>query len=147
MKEFLDSVIEYLEGQFDNATSLSKKLNGYYAYEKDLIPTSDKPFFVVQYLNYSLKTESFEEEETIYAPIQITVYGVKMKINNVLYTPQEAAMILGNMCRKYMDSMKYSSSNIITMSRNSISPPLPYEDGSKAYFVALRYKIEIKNND
>lgn len=145
MKEFLDSIIEYLDEKFGSATSLSKKLKGYYAYKKDLIPTSETPFYVIQYLDYSTNKEDFESEETINAPIQITVYGVKMKINGVLYTPQESAMILGNICRKYMENFKYTNSDIVTMTRNSISPSLPYEDGSKAYFVALRYRIEIKN--
>ena len=144
MKIFLDRIIEFLDYQFDSDATIVEKPLGHYAYEQGLEP-STKPYYVVQLLDNSTQDETFDEETTDNMPIQINVYGVKTEIDAQLLSAQESAIILGQKCIKYMKEFKYTQEDIISMRRTSCTPALPYEDGSKAYFTAIRYNI-IKSN-
>lgn len=147
MKAFVDRIIEYLNDKFSEDTALSKKPLGHYAYEKDLIPTATTPFFVVQLLDNSTQSETFDEEVTINAPIQVNLYGVKMKVNDIIVDAQEVAFILADKCKAFMEEFKYTESGIVSMRRTSCTPALPYEDGSKAYYTAMRFNIIITNKE
>ena len=141
MKTFIDRIIEYLDDEFAKISTLSKKPKGHYAYEKGLTPTATTPYYVVQLLDNYTNKEDFQEEVSVNMPIQVNVYGVKMNIDNVDTSAQKVATILGDMCVDILEKFKYSQSDIIAMRRTSCTPALPYEDGSKAYFTAIRYNI------
>lgn len=147
MKAFVDNIIEYLNGKFNADTTLSKKPMGHYAYEQNLIPNATTPFFIVQLLDNSTQSETFEEEVTINAPIQINLYGVKMKVNDIIANAQEVAFILADKCKAFMEEFKYTESGIVSMRRTSCTPALPYEDGSKAYYTAMRFNIIINKEN
>lgn len=140
MKTFIDRVIKYIDDKFNADDTLSKKPLGHYAYEHGLIP-STTPYYVVQILDNSTNDEDFEQEISIGIPIQINMYGVKMTIDSKVKNAQECAMILADKCVSFLEDFKYSQDDIITMRRTSCTPALPYEDGSKAYFTAIRYNI------
>lgn len=140
MKTFIDRIIEYLDGEFNSVTNLSKKPKGHYAYEHGLEP-STTPYYVVQLLDNYTSKEDFQEEVLVNMPIQVNVYGVKMNINDTTTNAQKVATILGDMCVGFLEKFKYSQDDIITMRRTSCTPALPYDDGSKAYFTAIRYNI------
>lgn len=144
MIEFIDDVISYLDSKFNSATSLSKKPVGHLAYEKGLEPDAVTPFYTIQIIDNSTSSEDFEKETVESCPIQINVYGVKMKVNNVIKDSQTVSLILADLCKSYMEEFKYSSSKIVSMRRMMISPALPYEDGSKSYYSVLRYNINLK---
>ncbi len=140
MKAFLDRIIQYLDDKFNADTTLSEKPVGHYAYEHGLVPTTTS-YYVVQLLDNSTQGETFLEETIINVPIQIIMYGVKMDIDGQLQSAQESSIILGQKCIKFLEEFKYSQKDIISMRRTSCTPALPYEDGSKAYFTAIRYNI------
>lgn len=140
MKAFLDRIIEYLDGEFNSVNTLSKKPRGYYAYKQGLEPSTN-PYYVVQVLDNYTNREDFQEEVSVNMPIQVNVYGVKMNIDDTTMSAQEVATILGDLCVGFLEKFKYSQDDIITMRRTSCTPALPYEDGSKAYFTAIRYNI------
>lgn len=146
MKAFIDNIIEYLNGKFSADTTLSKKPIGHYAYEKDLTP-STVPFFTVQLLDYSTQDEDFVEETVISAPIQINLYGVKMNVGKILCNAQTTSLVLAEKCKTFMDEYKYTQGNVVSMRRQSCTPALPYDDGSKAYYTAMRFNITITNKE
>lgn len=141
MKTFVDSVIKYLDDKFSANTTLSKKPLGHYAYEKDLVPTAVTPFYTVQLMDNSTASETFLAEATANYPLQINLYGVRMKVDKKDTDAQSVAYILADMCKAYMDEFKYSQRNIVQMRRTSCTPAMPYEDGSKAYYSAMRFNI------
>lgn len=141
MKAFIDNIIKYLDDKFNADVALSKKPLGHYAYEKDLIPTAVTPFYTVQLLDNSTRTETFLEEATISTPIQINLYGVRMKVNKVDTDAQSVSYYLAEQCKTFMEEYKYTNSDVVSMRRTSCTPALPYEDGSKAYYSAMRYNI------
>lgn len=140
MKQFLDRIIEYLDNKFNADTTLTQKPVGHYAYEYGLIPDTE-PYYVIQLLDDSTQSETFLEETTINMPIQLNVYGVNNETDENTQSAQENAIILGQKCIDFMEEFKYSQDDIISMRRTSCTPALPYEDGSKAYFTAIRYSI------
>lgn len=140
MKTFIDRIIEYLDSGFDKISALSKKPKGHYAYEQGLLP-STTPYYVVQLLDNYTSKEDFQEEVEVTMPIQVNVYGVKMNIDGITTNAQQVAIILGDMCVKLLEEFKYTQNDITTMRRTSSTPALPFEDGSKAYYTAIRYKI------
>lgn len=144
MQGFVDEIIEYLDGKFKADPNLVKEVKGHYAYEKGLEPTADTPFYIVQLLDDSTASEDFNREVTHNSPIQITLYGVKMKINNKLQQPQSVSFYLADQCRKFMEEYKYSSKKITSMRRTASTPALPYGDGTKAYYSVIRYNITLK---
>lgn len=146
MKTFIDDIIKYLNDKFNADNTLSKKPIGHYAYEKDLVP-STSPFFTVQLLDYSTSSEDFMSEVTIIAPIQINLYGVKMNIGKILCNAQTTSLVLAEKCKTFMEEFKYTESGIVSMRRTSCTPALPYEDGSKAYYTAMRFNIIITNKE
>ncbi len=147
MKSFIDKIIEYLNGKFNSDTTLSKKPIGHYAYEKDLLPNATTPFYTVQMLDNSTQSETFSEECTINAPIQINLYGVKMKVRDNLTEAQAVAYILAEMCKAFMEEYKHTQSGIVSMRCTSCTPALPYENGSKAYYSVIRYNIIINKEN
>jgi hypothetical protein len=141
MKTFLDRIIKYLDDEFANISTLSKKPKGHYAYEQGLTPTATTPYYVAQLLDNNTNKEDFQEEVSINVPIQVNVYGVKMNVDGQTKSAQEVSIILGDMCVEILEKFKYSQPDIVAMRRTSCTPALPYEDGSKAYFTAIRYNI------
>lgn len=140
MKAFLDRIIEYLDEKFNADETLLKKPVGHYAYEQGLAPSTE-PYYVVQLLDNATQGETFLEETTVNMPLQLNVYGVKSDIDEQSESAQESALILGQKCIQFLEEFKYSQSDIISMRRTSCTPALPYEDGSRAYFTAIRYDI------
>lgn len=144
MQEFVDEIIEYLDGKFDADTNIANKPKGHYAYESGLTPDGKVPFYVVQLLDNSTATEDFNREVSVNSPIQISLYGVKMKVGGKIKDPQSVSYYLADQCKKFMEEYKYSSEKITTMRRTSSTPALPYEDGSKAFYSVIRYNITLK---
>ena len=144
MKQFIDDIIKYLDDKFSNESSLAIKPKGHYAYEHGLVPDSKTPFYVVQLMDNSTSQEDFNQEISARMPIQIHVFGVKMKINDKISKAQDSSLILAELCTKFLNEYKYTSKSITSMNRTSCTPALPYEDGSKAYYSVIRYNIEIK---
>jgi len=144
MKQFIDDIISYIDTQFSNDDSLTKTLVGHYAYEKGLEPDAVTPFYTVQLLDNSTSLEDFDRETVISVPLQINVYGVKMKVGGVLNDAQNVSLILAEKCISFLEQFKYSTNKVISMRRITCSPALPYDDGSKAYYSAIRYNIQLK---
>lgn len=144
MQEFVDEIIAFLDSKFNADTNITNKPKGHYAYEKGLEPTSTTPFYTVQLLDDSTATEDFNRETTYNSPIQINLYGVKMKLKGKLENPQIVSYYLAEQCKKFMEEYKYSSNRITTMRRTASTPALPYGDGSKAYYSVIRYNITLK---
>ena len=144
MQEFVDEIIAFLDGKFNADTNITNKPKGHYAYEKGLEPTSDIPFYTVQLLDDSTANEDFNREVTYNSPIQINLYGVKMKLKGKLQNAQKISFYLAEQCKKFMEEYKYSSNRITTMRRTASTPALPYGDGSKAYYSVIRYNITLK---
>lgn len=144
MQEFVDEIIEYLDGKFEADTNIASKPKGSYAYKSGLIPDGKSPFYVVQLLDNSTATEDFNSEVSVNSPIQISLYGVKMKVGGKINDAQSVSYYLADQCKKFMEEYKYSSEKITNMRRTSSTPALPYEDGSKAYYSVIRYNITLK---
>lgn len=144
MQEFVDDIIKYLDSKFYDDANIINKPKGHYAYEKGLEPTADTPFYTVQLLDDSTSNEDFNREITYNSPIQINLYGVKMKLKGKLQNAQKISFYLAEQCKKFMEEYKYSSDKITMMRRTASTPALPYGDGSKAYYSVIRYNITIK---
>jgi len=147
MEEFVDNLIAYLDAQFVADDTIATKPEGHYAYEKGLEPTATTPFYTVELLDYSTQSETFLEETTISTPFQINVYGVKMRVSSVLKNAQEVSFILTQKVAKFMENYKYNTDNVVYMRRTAFTSPIPYEDGSKAYYSVLRYDATIQENE
>lgn len=147
MQEFIDEIIKYLDNMFKNDDNISNKPKGHYAYEKGLIPTATTPFYTVQLLDDSTYTDDFNNEVSYNSPIQINLYGVKMKLKNKITDAQRISFYLAEKCKEFMEEYKYSSDKVITMRRTASTPALPYEDGEKAYYSVIRYNIIIKKEN
>lgn len=143
MQEFVDEIIKYLDGKFNADTNIINQPKGHYAYEKGLEPATT-PFYTVQLMDDSTATEDFNSEVTYNSPIQINLYGVKMKIKGKMENAQSVSFYLAEQCKKFMEEYKYSSKRITTMRRTASTPALPYGDGSKAYYSVIRYNITLK---
>lgn len=144
MQEFVDDIIKYLDSKFYDDANIINKPKGHYAYEKGLEPTADTPFYTVQLLDDSTSNEDFNREITYNSPIQINLYGVKMKLKGKLQNAQKISFYLAEQCKKFMEEYKYSSDKITMMRRTASTPALPYGDGSKAYYSVIRYNITLK---
>lgn len=144
MQEFVDDIIKYLDSKFYDDANIINKPKGHYAYEKGLEPTADTPFYTVQLLDDSTSNEDFNREVTYNSPIQINLYGVKMKLKGKLQNAQKISFYLAEQCKKFMEEYKYSSDKITMMRRTASTPALPYGDGSKAYYSVIRYNITLK---
>lgn len=145
MKSFLDEIIKYLENGYKIDNSFAKKPLGHYAYEFNLKPSTE-PYFEIQALSSADNEDDFYEVSSSSVDIQINLYGVKTKINNEIATAQECAMLLADKCEKIMTVFKNSSDNVIRMNKTIRSPAIPFDDGSKAYTIAIRYSIILNNN-
>ena len=143
MKAFIDEIIKYLDEKFNADFSLAKKPKGHYAYEFGLKPSTE-PYYEVQCLSESDTTEDFTRLVTTTADLQINLYGVKTKVNNNVVSAQQHAMILADKCENFMQEYKYESENITSMRKTVRSSTIPYEDGSKSYTTAIRYRIQLK---
>lgn len=146
MQEFVDEIIQYLDGKFDADANIINKPKGHYAYEKGLEPTSTTPYYTVQILDNPTISEDFNSEVASSLVIQINLYGVKMKVKTKLENPQIVSFYLAEQCKNFMKDYKYSSNCILTMRRLTSMPALPYGDGSKAYYSVIRYNITLKEN-
>ncbi len=145
MIKFVDDIIAFLEDKFANDTDFSKEIKGYYAYKSGLKPNATTPYFVVQLLDNQSGKEEFDKETTAITPIQITVYGVTMKVSNKLTDAQLVSGIMFDKVINYMNDYKYTTTKIGSMRRmGSGANMIDYDGSGKTYYSALRYSIEIK---
>lgn len=143
MKKFIDDLISYLDGKFTADLSISKKPKGHYAYEYGLIPSTE-PYYTIQSLTNTDDSEDFNNLVSQTIDLQINLYGVKARISNVVTEALPFSMVIADLCEKFMQEFKYSTNKIVSMIMVTRSPTLPYNDGSKSYTTAIRYRIEIK---
>lgn len=144
MKSFIDEIIEYLDGKFANDDELTKKPKGHYAYDYGFQPSTE-PYYEIQALNEEDTDEEFTRLVTATVDLQINVYGVKTRFNNKAVTAQEHTFILADKVDTYLQEYKYTSNRVTSMRKMTKTPPIPFDDGSKAYTSAIRYRCEIKN--
>lgn len=145
MIKFVDDIIAFLEDKFASDTDFSKEIKGHYAYKSGLKPNATTPYFVVQLLDNQSGKEEFDKETTAITPIQITVYGVAMKVSNKLTGAQRVSGIMFDKIINYMNSYKYTTNKVGSMRRmGSGANMIDYDGSGKTYYSVLRYSIEIK---
>lgn len=144
MINFLNDMILYLDNKFESESSLEVTPKGYLAYSYNIDPDGFTPYYVIQLLDNSTNSEDFSREVTTLSPIQITTYGVNMKIDGSLTSAQMVSLVLAEKVQEFMEQYKYTTNNITSMRRTTVTPALPYEDGSKAYYSVIRYNIILK---
>ena len=142
LDDFSQKIITFLDKKFSEETSISKSPVGHLAYEYGLKPNTE-PFYVVQITDDYASDEVFNDELTRTISLQIHIYSVKMKINDVITSANRAAYKLADMCIGYLKELKYSDDDIKSMRKTGGTISLPYEDGSKSYMSILRYIIKI----
>lgn len=144
---FIQDLINYLDNEFANDTRIpkSKTLQGHLAFTKNLIQDTKKSFFVVNCLNNSPKTETFNSVKTIQLNIQIDVFALAGTFDGKQYLAEPMSIMLQNVVSEYMEKLKFGdvNENIILMREITSSPAIPYENGDRAYFSSLRYQFEI----
>lgn len=148
MEKFAKDLITYLDEKFQSDTCFSKSVTGDFAYANDLINFNGSSLkYVIEILDDRTETETFNSEATFSNPLQITVAGIKTKVNDVLTDSHEVAFILANKIKDFLEEYKYSgeNSNIIKMRRMVVSPPLKFNDAGTVYIASLRYDFILKS--
>lgn len=144
MIKFIDDIIEFLEDKFANDSDFAKEIKGHYAYAQGLQPDAITPYFIVQLLDNQSGDEVFDKEITAIMPIQITVYGVTMKVNDKLTGAQRVSGILSQKILEYMNDYKFNTNKVLSMRRmGSGANMIDYDGSGKSYFSVLRYSIEV----
>ena len=86
---------------------------------------------------------TFNGELVTYAPIQLTVYSVQMKIGNTARNPRDVAVIVADKICRYMSDLVNKIDDVLICQRTDYSAPFPMNEGATRYFVAVRYDILI----
>lgn len=145
---FINDLIDFLDAKFAADPKIESEIKGKSAFNTNLIREATQTFYVVRCISNSPRDETFVGVETLDLTLQIDIYALKGKYDNVSYLAEPLSMVLQNVVSNYMYELKYSGENpnICLMREITSSPSLPFENGSKAYQASLRYQIVIMRN-
>lgn len=148
MKDFIDSLIEYIKMSFENDDFIKTKVNVCKAYKSNLLPS---PKIVVYAVDDSevAQHNTFEGENVSRISIQITSYADQMKISDKTVSAQDAADLFSDRIRSLFQKQKLVNAipSVLQVRRVGRTFAMPFESGEKTYMSPVRFEIQVINND